>query len=75
MALVSNHPWVTAPKHLCLWTGSELLMSYHYTRSQSIYSGRQLVVEVDHRGLDSGVHYSEVYIIYAHCSLSVLILR
>lgn len=24
LGLVSSHPWVTAPKHLCMWSGGTL---------------------------------------------------
>ena len=24
LALVSSHSWVTAPKHLCMWSGGKL---------------------------------------------------
>lgn len=29
VGLVSSHPWVTAPKHLCMWTGG--ILSAHMT--------------------------------------------
>ncbi len=34
--LVSSHPWVLAPKHLCMWTGGMYEMIEMHTGSHDL---------------------------------------
>ena len=66
VGLVSSHPWVTVPKHLCMWSGGTL-SAYDITEELLYllfvcFIGRQFIVEINPNGLDSGVHYAEVSI-------------